>query len=115
MSAPYTGQQPIDDFGLSFSKLKYNATLAITTDTSLTVPGAAPRYKAVMKCEPTGHVWVALNTAAAAAAGSSFAATASELLTEGQKLCREVKAGDVLHFYSITATTDVSVVFYPVI
>lgn len=112
MITPYVSQQPVDDFGLMFAGKKYNATLAITTDTTLTVPGDAPRYKAVIKCEPAGQVWVANNVAAAAAVGSTFAATASELLTESQKMCREVKAGDVLHFYSITATTDVSVVLY---
>lgn len=111
---PYTSQQPVDDFGLQFAGLKYSATLAITTDTSLTVPGAAPRYKAVIKCEPAGYVWVALNATAAAPAGGSFAATTSELLTEGQRMCREVKAGDVLHFFSGTATTDVSVVLYAI-
>jgi len=109
---PYLSQQPVDDFGLPFAGVKYNATLAITSDTTLTVPGVAPRYKAVMKCEPAGYVWVALNATAAAPVGGSFASTTSELLTESQELCREVKAGDVLHFFSGTATTDVSVVLY---
>lgn len=112
---PYLSQQPVDDFSLPFSNIKYTATLAITTDTSLTVPGKAQFYKAVMKCEPGGEVFVALNAAAAAPAGSSFAASTSELLTEGQKLCRHVKAGDVIHFFSATATTDVSVSFYAVV
>ena len=114
MITPYTSQQPVDDFGLPFAGLKYSADLAITTDTSFTVPGIAPRYKAVIKCEPSGHVWVALNAAAAASAGGSFAATTSELLTQNQKICHEVKAGDVIHFYSVTATTEVSVVLYAV-
>lgn len=112
---PYISQQPVDDFGLNFANIKYTATLAITTDTSLTVPGAAPFYKAVMKCEPGGQVWIALNAAAAAPAGGSFAASTSELLTEGQKVCRFVQAGDVIHFFSSTATTDVSVSFYAVV
>lgn len=109
---PYLSQQPVDDFGLPFAGLKYACTVTASSDTTLTVPGTAPRYKAVIKCEPAGHVWVALNATAAAANAGTFAATTSELLTEGQKMCREVKAGDVLHFYSISATTDVSVVFY---
>lgn len=112
MITPYISQQPVDDFGLSFPGLKYSATLAATTDTSLTIPGIAPRYKAVIKCEPSGEVWVALNGTAAVPGGSSFAATTSELLTEGQRICHEVKAGDVIHFFSVTATTDVSVVLY---
>lgn len=111
-TTPYLSQQPVDDFGLPFANVKWNATLAITTDTTLTVPGVAPRYKAVMTCEPAGYVWVALNATAAAPAGGSFAATTSVLLSAGRVLCREVKAGDVLHFFSGTATTDVGVEFY---
>ena len=106
----YTSQQPVDDFGLPFSDLNYSANLAITTDTSFTVPGNAPNYKALIKCEPSGHVWVALNATAAVAAGGSFAATTSELLTD--KICRQVKAGDVIHFFSVTATTEVSISLY---
>jgi hypothetical protein len=112
MITPYIAQQTITDFGLRFSNLKYSATLAITTDTSLTVPGTAPRYKAVIKCMPAGQVWVALNATAAAPGGSTFAATTSELLTEDYPLCREVVAGDVIHFFSSTATTNVSVSFF---
>jgi|SRR5579872_5557118 len=109
MSTPYIAQQTVNDFGLRFADIKYSATLAITTDTTLTIPGKAPRYKAVIKCMPAGQVWVANNATAAAPAGSSFAATTSELLTQDYPLCREVIAGDVLHFFSSTATTNVSV------
>jgi len=109
MITPYVAQQTVTDFGLRFSNLKYSCTLAITTDTTLTIPGAAPSYKAVIKCMPAGQVWVALNATAAAPAGNTFAATTSELLTQDYELCREVKAGDVLHFFSSTATTNVSV------
>lgn len=110
--APYLAQQPIDDFGLRFSELKYSAALAVTTDTAFTVPGAASRYKAVIKVK--NNTWVALNGTAAVPAGSSFAATTSELILNTKPLCREVKAGDVLHFYSATATTDVSIVLYAI-
>ncbi len=113
MITPYTSQQPIDDFGLRFADLKYSATLAATTDTSLLIPGNAQRYKALIKVEQNGIVWVANNVAAAAPAGSSFAATTSELITDDKSLCREVKAGDTLHFYS-TAGADVSVVLYAI-
>jgi hypothetical protein len=111
---PYTSQQPVDDFGLQFTALKYSASLAATTDTSLTIPGKAPRYKAVIKVENNGLVWVALNTTAAVPAGSTFAATTSELINDAKSLCREVKSGDVLHFITATAGTDVSVVLYAV-
>lgn len=108
----YLSQQPVDDFGLRFSKNKYSATLAATTDTSLTVPGTAPRYKAVMKCETDGEVYVALNEAAEVPAGGSFAVTSSELIPINGVLCREVDAADVLHFYTAGTSIDVSVVFY---
>jgi len=109
MTTPYVAQQTITDYGLRSSNLQYSATLAITTNTTLTIPGNAPRYKALIKCMPAGQVWVATNATAAAPGGSSFAATTSELLTQDYALCREVRAGDVLNFYSSTATTNVSV------
>ncbi len=105
MITPYVSQQPVDDFGLRFAGLKFSASLAATTDTTLTIPGIAQRYKAVMKVESNGLVWVALN-------GGTFAATTSELINDAKSLCREVNAGDVLHFITATAGTDVSVVLY---
>jgi len=112
MVAPYLSQQPVDDFGLRFSELKYSASLAATTDTSLTIPGNAGRYKAVIKVENNGLVWAALNATAAVPAGAGFAATTSELINDAKSLCREVKSGDILHFITATAGTDVSVVLY---
>src|ERR1700730_9973166 len=94
---PYTSQQPIDDFGLRFASLKLSATLAAATDTSMTVPGNAQRYKAVIKTDSNG-VWVAVNATAAVPAGASFAATTSELVQANRGMCREVVSGDVLHF-----------------
>lgn len=109
---PYVSQQPVDDFGLRFAGIKYSASLAATTDTTLTIPGSARRYKAVIKVEQNGLVWVALNATAGVPGGSTFAATASELINDAKSICREVSAGDVLHFYTATAGTDVSVVLY---
>lgn len=114
MITPYLAQQTVTDYSSRFSNLKYSATLAITTNTTLTVPGNAPKYKAVIKCMPSGQVWVAINATAAAPGGSTFAATTSELLTEDYPLCREVNAGEVLNFFSSTATTNVSVSFFAV-
>lgn len=112
-TTPYTSQQPVDDFGLRFSNLKYSASLAATTDTTLTIPSKAPRYKAVIKVETSGLVWVAINGTAAVPAGSTFAATTSELVTDDKSICREVIAGDVLHFYTAGSGIDTSVVLYP--
>lgn len=111
---PYTAQQPVDDFSLQFAGLKYSAALAGSADTTLTVPGVAPRYKALIKVGGAGIVWVALNATAAVPAGAGFAATTSEMVSAEQEICREVKADDVLHFITATATTNVSVVFYAV-
>lgn len=112
MITPYVAQQTVTDFGLRFPDLKYSAKLAITTDTTFTVPGTAPKYKAIMKTVATGEVWVALNAVADDTAGTTFAATTSEMLTGAYPLCREVKAGDEIHFLSSTATTDVSIVLF---
>jgi len=113
MKTPYyIAQQPIDDTGLNFSNLFYSSTLAATTDTTLTIPGSAPRFKALMKVKYTAEVWVALNQTAAVPAGDTFAATTSELING--TLIREVKAGDVLHFFTATATTDISVTLYAI-
>ncbi len=107
----YNSQQPVDDFGLPVSRLKFSATLATSTDTTLTVPGAAPRYKVVVKYEVAASdaaVWMSVNETAIVPVGASFAASSSELAP----VAREVKAGDVLHFITATANVDVSVVFY---
>lgn len=112
MTTPYTAQQPISDFSLRFSNLTYSCTLGATTDTTLTVPGTAPRFKALMKVKSGAEVWVALNQTAAVPAGNTFAATTSEMIN--LTVCREVKAGDVLHFYTATASTDISVTFFAV-
>lgn len=111
MITPYISQQTVNDFGLGFSSLKYSAALSATTDTTLTIPGDAPRYKAVIKVD-ANVVWVAINATAAVPGGTSFAATTSEMISDNNALCREVKAGDVLHFFTATATTAVSVVLY---
>jgi hypothetical protein len=111
MITPYISQQPIDDFGLRFADLLYSVSLAETSDTTFTIPGTAPRYKAVMKISYNGVVWVALNADADVPAGDTVAATNSELINV-LPLCREVDAGDVLHFYTATAGTVVSIALY---
>jgi hypothetical protein len=113
MITPYTSQQPIDDFGLRFSDLLYSVSLAATTDTTLTIPGIAHYYKALIKVPYNAVVWVALNATAAVPAGDTLAATTSELVGI-TPLCREVKKGDVLHFISATLNTEISVVLYAV-
>ena len=108
-------------WGLNVSNQKYSASLAITTDTSLTVPSTGAigsplnqvnRFIAIIQVEANLSVWFALNATAAVPVGSTFAATTSELIIGGEYFAREVKAADVMHFIAPTAGTDISVVFY---
>ena len=107
-------------FGLQFTDTSYSSTLAINTDTSLTVPsnsgmGANGIYQsstwlAIFSFTPGASVWVALNTAAAIPAGAAFATTNSEL----NPAARLVQGGDVLHFFSSAALASVNVMFYSI-
>lgn len=123
MIIPYKIERDVggyNDFGVQPSNLKYSATIAATTDTSLTIPGGASlgmpggnknRFLAVVKIEWGEEVWFAINEAASAPAGATFAETASELIVSSQDFGREVKTGDELHFYS-TPGAAISVVLY---
>lgn len=114
LPTPYTSLQQNDGFGLTFSTSKFSATLAASTDTTLTVPGTAPRMKAIIKAETDAVVWVAADAVAAAPSGASFASVSSEMIPINGELCREVKAGTVLHFITAGTNIDVSVVFYAI-
>jgi len=105
-------------FGLPFSLQKYSATLAASTDTSLTIPGGSSmgaitantynKFIAIFSYTPGAQVWVALNATAAVPAGSSFASTTSEL----NPSARQVEFGDVIHFISADTAAEVGVTFY---
>jgi len=124
MTTQYKLQKDVagyNGFGLPVSDQKYSASLALTTDTTLTVPstgsmGAAlntvNRFIAIIQVEANATVWFAVNATAAVPAGTTFATVSSELIIGSQYFAREVKAGDVLHFIAPVAATDVSVVFY---
>lgn len=113
--------QGYNGWGLPFTDLKFSASLAANTDTTVTVPSSgaigAPlntvnRFLAVVNVKANISVWCANNTTAAVPAGNSFAATTSDLIVGSEYWAREVKAGDVLHFITATAATDISVLFY---
>lgn len=124
MTTMYKLQKDIagyNGFGLPFSDQKFSVTLGASSDTTLTVPSSsaigAPlntnnRFLAIIQVKANISVWCALNATAAVPAGSTFAATTSELIVGSEYYAREVQAGDVLHFYTATATTEVGVVFY---
>jgi hypothetical protein len=108
-------------FGLPMSDLKYSAALAITTDTTLTVPSkgamGAPlnqvnKWLAIIQVKANASVWFALNATAAVPAGTTFAATSSDLIIGGEYYAVEVKAADVMHFFAPVAATDIMVKFY---
>ncbi len=124
MTTQYKLQKDVagyNGFGLQFSDLKFSASLAITTDTTVAVPlkgsmGAAldtvNKWLAVIQVEANLSVWFALNATAAVPAGSTFAATTSDLIIGSQYYGVEVKAGDVMHFFAPVAGTDILVKFY---
>lgn len=124
MATMYKLQKDIagyNGFGLPFSDLKYTASLAASTDTTLTIPTSAvigaplnqkQRFLAIVSVESAGSVWVALNAVAAIPAGATLVASTSELVVGGQYYAREVQGADVLHFFTATAATDISVTLY---
>lgn len=124
MTTQYKLQKDVagyNGFGLPFCDLKYSASLAITTDTTLTVPinaamgqalNSISRWLAVIQVEANLSVWFALNATAAVPAGSTFAATTSDLIIGTEYYGVEVKAGDVMHFFAPVAGTDIMVKFY---
>jgi hypothetical protein len=112
MITPYIAQPPIDDFSMRPASLKFNAVLAVSTDTALTVPGDASNFMALIKCtQPGDPVWFSVNSPASAPAGASLAATNSELC-DVIRMCRQVKAGDVLHFFTTASNVSISVSLY---
>lgn len=124
MTTQYKLQKDVagyNGFGLQFCDQKFSASLAITTDTTLTVPlngamgqalNSVNKWLAVIAVEANLSVWFALNATAAVPAGSTFAATTSDLIIGSEYYGVEVKAGDVMHFFAPIAGTDILVKFY---
>ena len=124
MTTQYKLQKDVagyNGFGLQFCDQKFSASLAITTDTTLTVPingaigqalNSVNKWLAVIQVEANLSVWFALNATAAVPAGSTFAATTSDLIIGSEYYGVEVKAGDVMHFFAPVAGTDIMVKFY---
>lgn len=118
LSANYNSLMNSDVF---ISDTIYSVTLSATTDTTLVVPTASDLggtntatvnyLVARIRHTPAKDVWFAVNGTAAVPAGSSFAATTSELLDNN--VCEyKVKSGDTLHFYSAASGAVISVAFY---
>jgi hypothetical protein len=105
-------------FGLVFSDQKFSASILASTNTILTVPSSAPMggssdsvvnnyFIALFSFQPSSSVWVSNNNTAEIPSGSSFVSTTSEL----NPSARLVKSGDVINFFSSSATL-VGVTFY---
>jgi hypothetical protein len=97
-------------FGLNFSDIMYNTTLADGVEQHFTIPIGSvdsPRFLAIFSYEPGGVVWVANNNTASGP-GVSFATTLSEL----NPTARVVKSGDVLSFITTDTTLEVGVTLY---
>lgn len=105
---PYLAKTTDTVYSQNFSNLVYDGFLIQDTEQTLTVPGNAPKYKVVFNYSVAGSTWVALNATAAKAAGA-IAAGVSVL----DPNCREVNAGDVLHFITgLAAGVNIGVEFY---
>lgn len=116
----------VNDFGQLPCDQVYNATLAITTNTPLTVPGGSvmgalssfgdsaskSKVMAVIRVTENGQVWFAVNKTAAVPAGASFALGTSEIVNDSILMAKQVNVGDVLNFFAPAANTSVSVAFY---
>ena len=107
-----------------FSDINYSVKTAANTEATVNVPSSAPmgalpsyaknKFLAEFVVIPTtADVWVALNNTATVPAGSTFAATNSELLPAFPST-KIVEEGDVLHFISSAANANVSVKFYAI-
>src|SRR5690349_9826743 len=94
----------INDFGQQYSDQIYNATLAATTNTQLTVPGGGimgamtsfgestdkNKVYAVIRVSFGDEVWVAINQTATVPAGASFAKATSEIVTSDNPITKFV-------------------------
>lgn len=113
INTSYNSQQPINDFGLPFSKIKYSASIPVDVGKTLEIPGKSPRYMAVIRYEQkTGlKLYVSLNVEVTIPSDNSFTDTSTEICPK----CRLVKSGDILHFKARDGdieTVDITVVLY---
>lgn len=108
MTVPFLAQQPVDDFGHRISDIKFSCSLLPSNEESVVIPGAAQKYKALIKYSSVGaNVWVAINNTAALPAGNTFVATLSELVNING-ICREVRNGDTLSFIFEDPTSTIT-------
>lgn len=110
-------------FGLPISDTCYSVALGASSNTQLTVPSInsmgggsdgqsdTPTILAVVKHSFSDDVWCAIGANAAAPGGSTFASTASILLSQFPEGIL-VQGGNVMNFYTTASNVVVSVAFY---
>ena len=105
-------------FGLVPTTEQYSVTLSANTDTTVTVPSTIGLGKqgpatvaqsiAIITADPGTTIWVAVNTTAAAPAGSTFATTHSAQ----NPGAIQVNGGDVIHVFTTGTGVNVGIRFY---
>jgi len=117
----YSGEEKHNQFSLN----TYATVLAASTEQTLTVPFLtsssgvgmtindpnSPGVVAVITVGSLNSVFV-FNNATATYPSGSFSDPAGEMVNSQQKLIKQVKSGDVLHFITNANSVPVSVVFY---
>lgn len=89
----------------------YTATLAAASAKTITVPSNHPAWTMYVRVQPNGWVWCSRTTTAAVPAGSSFAASGSELIAGTIEYRRTVFAGNTISFITANTTCDIEVAF----
>lgn len=106
--------QGLNAYAPQFPTDNYTATLAASTARTITVPSKYPVWIMYVRLQPNGWCWVARTTTAAVPGGSSFAASASEIISGAIEYKRLVYAADAISFITPNTTCDISVTFYNV-
>lgn len=103
--------QGYNAYAPALSADKYSAALASGANSSITVPGTAQRWIAVLSYQPGADIWVTVNGTAVVPAGGTFASVNSCLLPASLS----VKAADTISCVNNSTTAqDVGISLYAV-
>lgn len=101
---------------LFFSDLIYTATLADTTNDSITIPSTTKNWIVRITQQYNGICWCAVNATAGVPAGGTFGLKASMLLPAYKPLELKVVSGDTVSIYNATgANCNVSIELFRVV
>lgn len=96
-------------FAPASSSIKYNATLAANTATTITVPNTYPKYIACFTQTTGSNIWVDLTGATAVVPSGSTLAPCTAEQNPGQ---RTVLAGSSISIITSGTGNDVGVILY---